>query len=378
VGHAAPALESVVVSAWRSRRVLVTGHTGFKGAWLSLWLTAEGAAVTGLAYPPATEPSLFGLLANVTPPPNLPPLPPLGGEGVKANLTHRLGDVRDAGEVLLAMRAAEPEVVFHLAAQALVATGWREPVRTFATNVMGTAHVLEAALAVPSVRAVVIVTSDKVYANAEADRPQTEADPLGGHEPYGASKAAAEIAVQAWRSRFAERGIGLGVARAGNVIGGGDWSAHRLVPDLVRALDSGRPVSLRHPGSVRPWQHVLEPLSGYLAYADRLLAAPAGLPPALNFGPRETAPVTVSAIADRFSSRFAGKPGWIHDGASVGAEAPVLKVDSALARRVLGWQARLGVDEAVDWTADWTAAWRAGQDMRAFTLAQITAYGARA
>ncbi|HTO81833.1 MAG TPA: NAD-dependent epimerase/dehydratase family protein, partial [Methylomirabilota bacterium] len=260
-----------------------------------------------------------------------------------------------------------------------VPVGARDPVGTFATNLMGTVHVLQAGLALPSLKAALIVTTDKVYANPESGRSFVEDDALGGDEPYGASKAAAEFAVDAYRARYAARGIGLATARAGNVIGGGDWSAERLVPDLVRALWSGTPVTLRHPDAVRPWQHALDPLAGYLAYIERLVADPARSPPTLNFAPADQACRPVTDVVDAFAARFNDHPGW-RPAAAVEQyhEAKTLRLSAAKAKATLGWRSRLDFAAATAWTADWYAAHRNGTPMRAFTLAQIENYEALA
>jgi CDP-glucose 4,6-dehydratase len=263
-------MESLVNSEWNGRRVLVTGHTGFKGSWLTLWLNAMGAKVTGLALPPPTEPSLFEA-ARI-------------GE-----LIHHIeGDVRDPHAVRDAFDASDPEVVFHLAAQPLVRLSYAEPAATYATNVMGTVHVLEAARHAPAVKAIVCITSDKCYENREWTWPYRECDPMGGHDPYSSSKGCAELAISAWRrSFFGDDGPLLASARAGNVIGGGDWASDRLVPDLVRAFEVGAAPLIRSPHSVRPWQHVLEALRGYIMLAERLLAGEREFADGWNFGPSD-------------------------------------------------------------------------------------------
>ncbi|TPW18995.1 MAG: CDP-glucose 4,6-dehydratase, partial [Elusimicrobia bacterium] len=272
-------LESLVTApfggAYSGRRVLVTGHTGFKGAWLSLWLNELGAEVWGLALPPEGSPSLYGLL------------------GLEGALHSRTGDIRDPEAVDAAFAAARPDVVFHLAAQPLVLRSYQAPVETFAVNVVGTAQVLEGARRAGCAKAIVAVTTDKVYEDPEASRPRSETDALGGHDPYSASKAGSEIVAASYRRSFR---LPLATARAGNVVGGGDWAADRLLPDCARAFAAGRSATVRNPGSIRPWQHVLEPLSGYLALGERLLASPVEAAEAWNFGPREDA-VTVSAVA---------------------------------------------------------------------------------
>jgi CDP-glucose 4,6-dehydratase len=319
--------------------VLVTGHTGFKGAWLTLWLHALGAEVTGFSGPPPTAPSLFEL-ARV-------------GELCR----DVRGDVRDPGAVGEAVRAARPEVVFHLAAQAIVRAGLEDPAGTYAINVLGTAHVLDAARDA----AVVCVTSDKCY--ARGDGPHVEGDPLGGRDPYSASKAAQELVAAAHREALGAR---VATARAGNVIGGGDWGRDRLLPDLVRARESGAPVVLRHPDAVRPWQHVLGPLSGYLLLAERLAEADEWAT-AWNFGPAEARPVRW--IVDRVRERWPLDVQVVPPGDAV--EAPALRLDASAARERLGWTPPLDLAAGLDATVFWHDEVRAGRDARAVTLTQI-------
>jgi CDP-glucose 4,6-dehydratase len=344
-------------TTWRDRRVLVTGHTGFKGAWLWTWLEHLGARVEGLALPPATSPSLHELLGRTTPP----------GDQV---------DVRDAAAVLARLEGSRPEVVFHLAAQSLVRRSFDDPVGTFATNVMGTANMLDAARAVGGVRVVVVVTSDKVYEPRADGAPHDESSPLGGIDPYSASKAATEHVVTAFRRglRLGDAGVCVVTARAGNVIGGGDWAPDRIVADVVRARAAGEDVRLRYPQAVRPWQHVLDPLAGYLQYAEALLADPRGLPPALNFGPADDAICTVADLVERLAARFGGQPRWVPDPTPTGPETAVLRLSADLARRTIGWEPRLGLDAALDLTARWYAACERGDDLEHETIAQIASY----
>lgn len=356
MGGRRSAVEGLGLSFWHNRRVLLTGHTGFKGSWLSLWLERLGAHVTGVALPPHTDPNLFTLLS---------PWP---------TLDHRIADITDGAATVRLIAESKAEVLIHLAAQALVPAGHRDPVGTFAANVMGTVHVLQGALALPTLTAALIVTTDKVYADPDSGRPFDESDPLGGNEPYGSSKAASEFAVDAYRATYAAKTIGLGTARAGNVIGGGDWSADRLVPDLVRALWSGQPAVLRNPESVRPWQHVLDPLAGYLLYLERLAQAPESAPPALNFAPPEDSTRRVIDVVDRFIARFNDHPGWQPAATPAYREAAVLRLSAAKVRAALGWRPRLDFDSAVAWTADWHAAHRHGDDMRNFSLTQLETY----
>jgi CDP-glucose 4,6-dehydratase len=345
-------------AAWRGRRVLVTGHTGFKGAWLALWFEHLGAEVHGLALEPPTTPSLHALVSRT-------------GGSDSAPL-----DVRNAEGVKGRFRAVEPEVVFHLAARSLVRPAFADPIGTFEVNVLGTAHVLDAVRATPSVHAVVVVTSDKVYvANADG-RPHTENSPLGGLEPYSTSKAAAELVVETYRNSYLKSGVGLATARAGNVIGGGDWAVDRVVPDVVRALERVEPVVLRHPDAVRPWQHVLDPLHGYLLLAERLLEAPSDAPAALNFGPDESC--SVAELVERLSEGFGGKPGWrVDESPPTVPETAELRLDSSLARTELGWRPLLGLQESVHWTVEWHRMQEGGVDARELTLRQIAAYEER-
>jgi len=331
-------------SFWRGRSVFVTGHTGFKGGWLAIWLSMLGARVYGYALTPDTRPALFDV-ARV-------------GEGMQ----HCIGDVRDAADLAAAIAAARPEIMFHLAAQPLVREGYREPVATFSTNVMGTAHLLEAARNTPSIRAVVVVTSDKCYSNRESSRPYVEDDALGGRDPYSASKACAEIVAMAWRESFLRGGMGVATARAGNVIGGGDWACDRLVPDALRAWETKTVLQVRYPGAVRPWQHVLEPLHGYLLLAQKLADGEAA--EAWNFGPDDADMVPVGELLDRLAGRWGEGATWCSDGRDHPHEAGLLHLNSTKARNGLGWRPRWRLDHALDRIAAWHRAYLAGADMR--------------
>lgn len=346
---------------WRGRRVFLTGHTGFKGAWLSLWLEKLGADVSAAALAPETTPSLYARLA---------PWPAS---------RHLIQDIRDIARLREILCDAAPEIVFHLAAQALVRPSYDDPVATYETNVMGTVSVLEAVRTCPSVKTVLVVTSDKVYANEGLNEPFVEGDRLGGSDPYSASKACAEIVCRSYRASFLDKqGVRLATARAGNVIGGGDWSTDRLIPDFMRALERGEAIALRYPAAVRPWQHVLEPLAGYLMYARAVTERPGGtLPWALNFGPDETSFATVSEIAEALGTASTARTSWTRTSGKHPEEASVLKLDSTLAAQYLNWRPRLTLGEALEWTSTWYADERKAVDMRPLSLSQIAAYEKR-
>jgi CDP-glucose 4,6-dehydratase len=341
---------------WAQRRVLITGHTGFKGAWLSLWLQALGAEVTGLAPGPPTSPSLYELA------------------GVGAGMREHAVDVRDGEGVRAVLLSAAPEVVIHLAAQPLVRRSLRDPATTYAVNVMGTVNVLDAVRSVGNeVRAVVVVTSDKCYENrGESSRRFVEDDRLGGDDPYSSSKACAELVTAAYRRSFFS-GLEhprVATARAGNVIGGGDWGEDRLVADVARAAQAGERVRVRNPHAVRPWQHVLNPLSGYLRLAEELWRGDA-VARAWNFGPREADARTVSWIVERLGGLWGGEPKWELDEDANPAEAGHLALDSGAAERDLAWRAGWDLEEALQKVVEWYLAQRRNQDMRAVSMAQI-------
>jgi CDP-glucose 4,6-dehydratase len=339
---------------WRGRRVLITGHTGFKGAWLCLWLRAMGAKPTGYALAPLGTPNLWDIVGDKT--------------------LSVIGDIRDAARLRDAAMAADPQIIIHMAAQALVRESYRDPLGTYATNVLGTGVLLEVCRELKGLQCVLVITSDKVYENHGEGRPFEEHDRLGGHDPYSSSKACAELLTRSFRESFFSDGPPIASARAGNVIGGGDWSADRLIPDCVRALEMGKPVALRYPEAVRPWQHVLEPLSGYLALAQALVQAADAAPRAVNFGPDPASFCKVHEVVDAFSARFAGKPGWKRDEAVQPSEAHALTLSSGLAERSLGWRPKLGIAESVAWTADWYRSHAAGEDMLKFSESQIAQY----
>ncbi len=344
---------------WTGLPVVLTGHTGFKGAWLTLWLQRLGARVSGLALPPDTVPSLYALAA-IRP---------------EHEVFADIAEPRPIGELLAAV---QPKIVIHMAAQALVRRSYEDPVGTFATNVLGTAHLLNAVRRVPSIRAVLVVTSDKVYENRETGRPFTEEDRLGGRDPYSASKACAELLTASFKACFfADPGApALSTARAGNVIGGGDWAPDRLVPDIIRARAADVPVALRYPASVRPWQHVLEPLAGYLMMAQAM-ASPSSLPiNSLNFAPDPANFRSVAELVDAFTARFGGRPGWVQAPGQHLYEARSLTLSAERAGARLGWRSRLDFAEIIAWTADWYETYRRGGDVRKAVWCQIDAYTA--
>lgn len=357
----ASALEDLAVNwgFWRGRRVFITGHTGFKGTWLSLWTVQLGASVSGYALASPSNPNLYE-------------------EAHAGDVVHSIhGDVRDPGRLRAAVAEAEPEIIFHMAAQALVRPSYEEPVATFSTNVMGTAHLLEAVRSCASVRAVVVVTSDKCYAESARVVPHAENDPLGGHDPYAASKACAEIVAASYRRSFFERAecrAAVATARAGNVIGGGDWGKDRLFPDLVRAFSAKLPVKIRNPGATRPWQHVLDPLGGYLLLAERLVAQGRQFAEAWNFGPEPTQAITVGEVAQRVAAAWGEGARWELDRAAHLREAPALSLDPSKARHRLGWSSRLEIEAALDWATSWYGDWLRGAAARTLCERQIARF----
>lgn len=344
-------------SFWRGKRVFLTGHTGFKGGWLALWLSEMGAEVHGYALTPSTDPSFY----------------------IVTGLSERLAsstiaDIRDADTLQSALRSAAPDVVLHLAAQPLVRYSYAAPVETYAVNVMGTVNLLEALRHASGIKVVVNVTTDKCYENRERNEPYTEEEALGGYDPYSSSKACSELVTSAYRRSFlAEQGVALASARAGNVIGGGDWSADRLLPDFLRAIDAGQTLTIRYPHAIRPWQHVLEPLSGYLQLAERLYADNKSFAEAWNFGPEEADSRPVEWLVDNLCAHVPGAS-WRREAAPQPHEAVTLKLDSSKAKQRLNWRPRWPIEQALAHTVDWHLAWRNGADMRAFSLQQIAAY----
>lgn len=356
-----PTLESVVMklfgNQYRGRRVLLTGHTGFKGSWLALWLAELGANITGIALPPDTSPNHWSLL--------------------ELDVSERLMDIRDSHALMRAVKDTQPEIVFHLAAQPLVRRSYRDPLETWSTNVMGTANLLEACRQTASVRAIVVVTTDKCYENKERARGYSEADRLGGHDPYSASKAAAELVAASYRDAFFHETHSplIATARAGNVIGGGDWSEDRLIPDLVRAIASGNPLEIRSPQATRPWQHVLESLSGYLLLGQKLLEGRKAFAEAWNFGPEPDDNRSVADVLARLKSHWPELEWRVTDRPQP-HEAKLLYLDCAKACTQLGWQPIWPLDKALAATADWYRAYLS--DGRIESRSQLAAFVAQA
>lgn len=346
-------------AGWRGRRVFITGHTGFKGSWLALWLADLGAEVTGYALPAASGSSLFE------------------GARVSELIRHVEGDVRDLAQLEAALDAARPEVVFHLAAQALVRPSYESPIETYATNVMGTAHLLDACRRVSGLRAVVCVTSDKCYENREWVWPYRESDPMGGYDPYSSSKGAAELVISAYRQSFfcADRSALIASVRAGNVIGGGDWAVDRLVPDIIRAMTAGERPLIRSPNSVRPWQHVLEALRGYLMIAERLFAGETQIATGWNFGPADDDARPVSWIVERMLAEW-GAVGWDAPATPQPHEATLLRLDCSKARSELGWRPAMNLHEALAKVVAWHRDVSEGADPRTVCLNQLNEFRA--
>jgi len=347
---------------WNGKRVFITGHTGFKGSWLSIWLNALGAKVAGYALNPPTVPSLFDISKI--------------GDNVKSTI----GDVRDGSALSSAMLDADPDIVIHMAAQPLVKESYRLPQETYATNVMGTVHLFEAVRKCKNVRAVVIVTTDKCYENREWEWGYRECEPLGGHDPYSSSKACSELVTAAYRNSFysvktySTHGVAVASARAGNVIGGGDWAQDRLIPDCVNALLNGKEIFIRSPLAIRPWQYVLEPLSGYLMLAQRLHEDGIEFSGAWNFGPYDSDARTVEWIVGRICSKWGADASYVIDKAEHPHEAQYLKLDFSKARTRLGWCPRWNLERALDKTVEWSRGYRKGADIHELCLGQIYQY----
>ena len=357
-------MESLEISPefWQGRKVFLTGHTGFKGSWLSLWLQALGAELSGYALEAPTRPSLFEQAR------------------VAEGMDSFIGDIRELATLQARMQRSQPEVVIHMAAQPLVLYSYTHPVETYSTNVMGTVHLLEAVRNCPSVRAVVVVTSDKCYENQEWLWGYRENEPMGGFDPYSNSKGCAELVTSAYRRSFFNRPaaqggcVAVASARAGNVIGGGDWAMDRLIPDMIRAFGERRPVRIRHPNAIRPWQHVLEPLSGYLVLARGLLEAGAAHAEGWNFGPGDEDARPVSWLVEQLAGKWPGGAAWELDAQAQQHEAASLKLDCSKARARLGWRPRWDLGTALDRIVQWHAEQARGTDMRRFTLEQIEEY----
>ena len=347
---------------WQGKRVLLTGHTGFKGSWLSLWLQSFGAQVVGYALTPPTNPSLFEV-ANV-------------GQG----MTSIIGDIRDLTHLRKVFLEHQPEIVIHMAAQPLVRYSYLEPVETYSTNVMGTVNLLEAVRNTKSVKAVVNVTSDKCYENREWAWGYRENEAMGGYDPYSNSKGCAELVTAAYRSsyfhpeQYKTHGVAIGSGRAGNVIGGGDWAGDRLIPDMIRTITTGQPVSIRNPHSIRPWQHVLEPLSGYLLLAQKLVEEGPSFAEGWNFGPNDDDAKPVKWILDKLTNTWGERANWKLDGGDHPHEAHYLKLDCSKAKARLHWEPRWTLATAIDQICVWHKAHLAGEDMQAMCHHQIQQY----
>jgi CDP-glucose 4,6-dehydratase len=350
-------VENLVIDPglWRGRRVFLTGHTGFKGGWTSLALSALGARVFGFALAPVHDRGIFP------------------AAGIERDVDHRLGDIRDFPSLAAAMAEARPEIVIHMAAQALVRLSYEQPLETYATNLIGTVNLLEAVRHTPSVRAVIVVTSDKCYADTGDFRAHRETDRLGGDDPYSSSKACAEIATAAYCASFfrTEGAAGIATVRAGNVIGGGDWAPDRLVPDAMRAFGADADVLIRNPRAIRPWQHVLDPIIGYLALAQRLMTDGREFAGGWNLGPGAAGELSVAELMDRLVAAWGTGAGWRLDAAPHPPEAAVLKLDCARAAARLGWRPLLDLDRAISLTTEWYRALAVGADIRALTFGQI-------
>lgn len=345
---------------WYGKKVFLTGHTGFKGSWLSLWLSNMGAVVTGYALSPDTSPNLFAAIKI--------------DEIICKSC---IGDIRDLIKLQSEMTAAEPDIVIHMAAQPLVRYSYQHPVETYATNVMGTVHVLESARAIKSIKATVVVTTDKCYENKEWLWGYRENEAMGGHDPYSSSKGCAELVAAAYRSSFfsgADSQNSIATARAGNVIGGGDWSTDRLIPDTIKAFESNQAVRIRNPLATRPWQHVLEPLSGYLILAQRLYSHGSQYASSWNFGPQDEGNRSVKEVIELMARRWGGCAQWEKDGLDQPHEANLLKLDCSKARQSLGWMPRWGLETAIEKIVEWQKSFQSKADVRALSIAQIEEY----
>jgi len=354
---------SVDPSFWNGKRVFLTGHTGFKGSWLSLWLASMGAKVTGYALAPNTTPNFFEVAK-------------VDGDLEKSHIA----DIRDLDKLQKAMADAKPEIVIHMAAQPLVRYSYANPVETYATNVMGTVHVLESIRALGSVRATVIVTTDKCYENKEWAWGYRENEPMGGHDPYSNSKGCAELVTSAYRQsyfspeKYSQHQVAIASARAGNVIGGGDWSEDRLIPDAIKAFEAQQALMIRNPLATRPWQHVLEPLSGYLVLAQALYQEGAKFAGGWNFGPRDDDARPVQEVINLLIKNWGSVVSWIQDQSEQPHEAHSLKLDCSKARQYLGWTPRWSLEQAIESITQWQQAHQQQGNMREMSLRQIASY----
>lgn len=352
----------MTVDFWQDKKVLLTGHTGFKGSWLSVWLQMLGAKVIGYSLPAPTQPSLFDLVQ------------------VGDRMTSIVGDVRDLDHLVKTIKNYQPEIVIHMAAQALVRESYKNPAETYAVNVLGTVNVLEAVRQVGGVKALVNVTSDKCYENREWVWGYRENEALGGYDPYSSSKGCSELVTSAYRNSFfhpkdyVQHGVGMATARAGNVIGGGDWASDRLIPDILKAWQTGQKVVIRYPQAIRPWQHVLEPLSGYLTLAEHLYNDGAGYGGAWNFGPHESDAQPVGWIVEQMANLWGQEADWLQETSLQPHEANYLKLDCSKARSQLKWQPKLDVKTALTWVVDWTKSLQSGANMRDITTHQINQF----
>lgn len=349
-------------SFWRGRKVFLTGHTGFKGGWMSLWMQSLGANLKGFSLEPPTSPSLFEIAS------------------ISNGMNSDIGDVRDLARLTHSLQTFQPEIVFHMAAQPLVRYSYKNPVETYATNLMGTVHLLEAVRQTPSVKAVVIITTDKCYENREWAWGYRENEPMGGFDPYSNSKGCAELATAAYRSsffnpeNFSHHGVAIATVRAGNVIGGGDWAGDRLIPDILMAIEKGSPVTIRNPNAIRPWQHVLEPISGYMQLAERMISDGPTYSEAWNFGPNDNDARPVSWIVDRMVNIWGNGASWQIDNSEQPHEATYLKLDISKAKTKLQWQPRINLEQALEWIIDWHKAYLDGRSMQDVTKQQIMQY----
>jgi CDP-glucose 4,6-dehydratase len=352
---------SIDSNFWRNKKVFVTGHTGFKGSWLTVWLCSLGARVTGYALPPPTNPNMF-YAAHIE----------------RHLFRSELGDVTDFNKLKSCLLVAQPDIIIHMAAQPLVRQSYMTPIDTFETNVMGTVNLLEAARNTPTVKSIVVITTDKCYENNDRTHGYVESDPMGGYDPYSGSKGCAELVVATYRRSYfssAQSRCAIASARAGNVIGGGDWASDRLIPDALRAFESQTPIVIRNPHAVRPWQHVVEPLAGYLILAQRLFEQGSFYGQAWNFGPEERETVSVQAVVEMLIQKwFEPTAGWVSDGSQQVHEANYIKLDCSKAKAQLNWVPKWSLEQSIDRIIAWQSAYIQQKDMYAMTLSQIIAY----